>query len=94
MSATPANYRLKDRPTDDATTAIDATGTPVYPNVWIRLQRIGNVFNGYYSTDGVNWILMSTVTVALPATVDLGLAVASNVSTQTTTAVLQNYGAT
>jgi regulation of enolase protein 1 (concanavalin A-like superfamily) len=94
MSATPANYRFKDRTTTDGTTTIDANGTPSYPNVWVRLQRVGNVFNGYTSADGINWTLFSSVTVALPTTLDLGLAVASNVSTTTTTAVLQDYGNT
>jgi hypothetical protein len=94
MSASPANYRLKDRPTADAATVIDSGGTVSYPNVWVRLQRVGNVFNGYTSTDGISWTLFSSVTLALPTTLDLGLAVASNVSTTTTTAVLQNYGNT
>jgi fibronectin type 3 domain-containing protein/regulation of enolase protein 1 (concanavalin A-like superfamily) len=94
MSASPVNYRFKDRPTAGAATAIATAGSTSYPNVWVRLQRVGNVFNGYYSTDGINWTLMSSVTVALPTTVDLGLAVAANVATQTTTAVLSNYGNT
>jgi len=28
---------------------------PVYPNVWLRLQRRGTNINGFRSTDGVNW---------------------------------------
>jgi len=94
MSASPVNFRFKDRPTEGAATAIASSGKPAYPNVWVRLQRIGNVFNGYTSTDGINWTLMSSVTVALPTTIDLGLAVASNVSTTTTTAVLEDYSNT
>ncbi len=94
ISATPANFRFKDRPTAGATTTVTAGGTPSYPNVWVRLQRVGNLFTGYTSTDGVHWTTMSSVTVVLPATIDLGLAVASNVSTQTTSAVLRGYGNT
>jgi fibronectin type 3 domain-containing protein len=94
MSATPVNFRFKDRPTTGAATVIDTTGTPSYPNVWVRLQRVGNVFTSYTSTNGTTWTVDASVTVALPATVDLGLAVASNVSTETTTAVLQGYGNT
>ena len=74
MSASPVNYRFKNRDTTGATTNIDGTGSNSYPNVWVRLQRVGNVFNGYYSSDGVNWTLFSSATVSLPATVDLGLA--------------------
>jgi fibronectin type 3 domain-containing protein/regulation of enolase protein 1 (concanavalin A-like superfamily) len=94
MSASPVNYRFKNRDTTGATTNIDGTGSNSYPNVWVRLQRVGNVFNGYYSTNGVTWTLFSSATVALPATVDLGLAVGSNVTTETTTAVLNDYSDT
>ncbi len=94
MSASPANYRFKYRTAENATTTIESAGSVAYPNVWVRLQRIGNVFDGYYSSNGTSWTLMSTVTAALPATVDLGIAVASNVSTETTTAVVENYGDT
>ena len=60
----------------------------------MRLTRVGNVFTGYYSTNGTTWTQLSQVTVALPTTIDLGLAVASNNSTQTTSAVLRSYGPT
>lgn len=28
---------------------------PAYPNVWLRLQRVGNQITGYRSEDGTNW---------------------------------------
>jgi len=31
-------------------------GTPVYPNVWLRLKRVGTNIIGYASTDGHNWV--------------------------------------
>jgi fibronectin type 3 domain-containing protein len=94
MSSDPVNFRFKDRPTAGAATNIVGSGSVAYPNVWVRLQRVGNTFNGYTSTDGVNWTLFSTTNVSLTSTVYLGLAVASNVSTLTTTAVMDNYGTT
>jgi regulation of enolase protein 1 (concanavalin A-like superfamily) len=95
MSASPVNYRFKSRSTDGGTTTIAATTAAItYPNVWVRLTRVGNVFTGYFSSDGVNWTQMSSVTLALPQTLYLGLAVASNSTTQTTSAVLSNYGNT
>lgn len=30
-------------------------GTPAYPNAWLRMQRVGQTFTGYYSADGKNW---------------------------------------
>ena len=57
-------------------------GTPefpvAYPNTWIRLQRIDNNFNGYYSSDGKTWKPYTTFTLALPSAVYLGLAVTSH----------------
>ncbi len=94
MSASPVNYRFKDRTSTGAAEAIAASGSNAYPNVWVRLQRVGNTFNGYYSSDGSTWTLMTSVSAALPTTIDLGLAVASNVNTTTTTASLQNYSNT
>ena len=62
--------------------------------MWVRLSRVGNVFTGYVSTDGSTWTQVSSVTIALPTTLDLGLGVASNNTTQTTTAQLRGYGNT
>jgi regulation of enolase protein 1 (concanavalin A-like superfamily) len=94
MSASPVNYRFKSRATTGGTTTVTASGSTSYPNVWVRLTRVGNLFSGYSSTDGVNWTLMSSATLSLPNTVYLGLAVASNVSTTTTTAQLRGYANT
>lgn len=46
---------------------------------WVRVERIGNVFTGYRSEDGVTWVPQgSPVTVALPASALWGLAVTSH----------------
>jgi hypothetical protein len=59
-----------------------ATGTPEfpvkYPNTWIRLQRVGNEFTGYYSTDGKTWKTYTTYKLELPQKIYLGLAVTSH----------------
>jgi fibronectin type 3 domain-containing protein/regulation of enolase protein 1 (concanavalin A-like superfamily) len=94
ISASPVNYRFKDRTTIGSTAAIASTGTTSYPNVWVRLSRIGNVFTGYTSTDGIHWTVMSTVTIALPTTIYLGLGVASNDTTDLATAQLRGYSNT
>lgn len=59
-----------------------ATGTPEFPvrfpNTWIRLQRVGNDFTGYYSTDGKTWKVYTTYKLMLPTKIYLGLAVTSH----------------
>jgi hypothetical protein len=58
------------------------TGTPefpvVFPNTWLRLQRIKNVFTGYYSPDGKTWKPYTTYALELPDKIYLGLAVTSH----------------
>ncbi len=46
---------------------------------WVRVERIGNVFTGYRSEDGVTWTQQgSPVTLTLPASALWGLAVTSH----------------
>jgi len=75
--------------------ALTSGNFPVnFPNTWLRLNRVGNVFTGFGSYDGTNWTQLGTVTIAMPAQIYLGLAVASHNLSQTTTAQFLNYGAT
>jgi len=34
----------------------------LYPDVWLRLQRVGTNINGYASSDGRNWAAQGSVT--------------------------------
>src|ERR1043165_453915 len=38
----------------------DGDGSPNYPNAWLRLTRVGSVFTGYRSADGINWVVQGT----------------------------------
>ncbi|HLN73044.1 MAG TPA: hypothetical protein VK205_07095 [Prolixibacteraceae bacterium] len=70
-----------------------AEGTPdfpiSYPNTWIRIQRSGDVFTGYYSPDGQSWKIYTTYTLKLPEKLYLGLAVTSHDAEKSTTAVFK-----
>ncbi|NIO30466.1 MAG: hypothetical protein GTN75_01550, partial [Gemmatimonadetes bacterium] len=84
--ATPGNgVRYQAR----LTTAVNATSdTPVVTTeqtalqapVWVKIERSGSTFNGFYSTDGVNWTSMSwnPQTITMTGTVYIGLAVTSH----------------
>ena len=37
-------------------------GVPTYPNAWIRLQRTGQTFTGFRSSDGSTWVNIGTHT--------------------------------
>jgi regulation of enolase protein 1 (concanavalin A-like superfamily)/mono/diheme cytochrome c family protein len=71
-----------------STALYPATPQPTvnYPNTWLRFQRTGNTFIGYCSQDGVWWTEYMRQTVALPATIYLGLAATSHNTATLTTA--------
>jgi len=73
----------------------DPTGNPSssagnfpanYPNTWLRLNRIGNTFNGFASYDGQTWTLLGSDTISLPSQIYLGFSVSSYSTNQVTTA--------
>ncbi|MBI4327379.1 MAG: lamin tail domain-containing protein, partial [Chloroflexi bacterium] len=63
-----------------------------FPETWLRLQRSGNLFAGYASLDGQNWMLLGSANSSLPSTVYLGLAIASRNPGQTTLAEFRDIG--
>lgn len=61
-----------------------------FPNTWIRLKRIGDVFESYISSDNKKWELYSSFEQKLPSGLLVGLAVTSHNSDDFTTAVFSN----
>ncbi len=49
---------------------------------WVRLSRSGATVTGSVSSDGVNWIVVGVASTAFPSSVEAGLAVTSNDSSQ------------
>lgn len=49
--------------------------------VWFKLQRSGNTFTGYQSSDGVTWFTVGTATIPMASTYYIGLAACSGSST-------------
>lgn len=43
------------------------------PNKWLKLQRTGNTFASWYSTDGVKWSFIGSTTVSMSGPVTIGL---------------------
>jgi hypothetical protein len=84
--------------TDRAATnaaAVTSGSFPVnYPNTWLRLNRVGNVFTGFGSCDGTNWTQLGAATIVMPGQIYLGLAVASHNTNQLTTAQFVDYETT
>lgn len=49
-----------------------------FPNTWIRLKRVGDVFESYFSNNNKSWKLYSTYTLKLPEELMVGMAVTSH----------------
>jgi hypothetical protein len=45
---------------------------------WFKLARSGNVFSGYVSADGTNWLAAGSVTNALNKNLSIGLALTAH----------------
>lgn len=52
--------RVSVQGADIASDALAAAQTPLKPPLWLRLARRGNVFQGFASTDGTNWLWAGT----------------------------------
>jgi hypothetical protein len=59
--------------------------------VWLKLVRSGGNFTGYYSTDGSNWVQVSSQTVAMNNTVMAGLDVTAHNNSALNTATFTNF---
>lgn len=92
--STPANVGsfFESRATAGAAAASSGSFPVNYPNTWLRLRRAGNQFTGFASFDGQTWTQLGSVTIAMPATVNFGMAVTSHDATKTTTATFQDIG--
>ncbi|HEX5097924.1 MAG TPA: hypothetical protein VFV94_00420 [Polyangiaceae bacterium] len=83
-------YRTSAGATAVSNTPISGKAAPI----WLSLQRVGNLFTGFYSTDNVNWIAIDSVTIpSFPTTMLEGVAVTSHNTGATTTAKVSNVHA-
>ena len=70
---------LYARPSTGAnTSSVTNTAISALP-YWVKLVRSGNIFTGYISTDGVNWLqLGATQNIPMAQNVYIGLALSAN----------------
>jgi regulation of enolase protein 1 (concanavalin A-like superfamily) len=59
--------------------------------VWLRLSRSGQIVTGYYSTDGINWVQVSSAAAALNGPVMAGLDVTAHNNAALNTATFTNF---
>ncbi len=82
---------FQSRATTSAAATMSGSFPVNFPNTWLRLQRVGNVFTGYASFDGDAWAPLGSATITMPSTVYLGFAASSHNTSQTTTAAFRDF---
>ena len=90
-----ARPTVNDSAASDSSVATDEQIALEGP-VWVKIERIGDTFNGYYSTDGENWTTMvwSPQTIAMAGDVTIGLALTSHDSSISTGAAFSGITTT
>lgn len=83
--------RMTYRSSTGGTTVGAGSGTVGFPNAWLRMTRVGNTFTSYASADGTNWTFVASVTLSLPATMYIGMAVSSHQTGTPTTARFRDF---
>jgi hypothetical protein len=63
-----------------------------YPDTWLRLRRVGNVFDGFASLDGVTWEFLGTATIAMSSNLQVGFMLAAGTTASGTSTLFQNFG--
>ena len=58
-----------------------------FPNTWLRMTRVGDVFTAYSGSDGFTWSEYASTTLTFPNQVYFGLAVTAHTASPTTTAI-------
>ncbi|MBA2706223.1 MAG: hypothetical protein H0U59_00260 [Gemmatimonadaceae bacterium] len=87
-----AGYRFTSRSTTGGSSVGIGSGAAAYPNVWVRLTRAGSTFTGWRSANGVDWTSVGSVSISLPQTIFVGMAVSAKSTTATTTAQFREFG--
>ena len=81
------------RSTAGGTSSFTAIGG-INPPVWLKLVRSSANFTGSYSTNGSNWVQVSSQSVAMNSTVMAGLDVTAHNNSALNTATFTNVGVT
>ena len=95
VSPTSSNrYRQQVRSsTGGSTTSASSSATSTVPT-WLRLERAGNTFRSYHSSNGTSWTLIASATVSMTGTVRAGIGVTSHVVGTLAQGVFTNVGFT
>lgn len=89
----PAGCHFESRATIGSGATMAGTFPANYPDTWLRLRRVGNVFDGFASLDGQSWEFLGSTTIAMSNVIQVGLALTAGSASDSTTAQFRDYGA-
>jgi len=88
---TPGNgVAFQRRTTTDGDSLNTASAGVTIPG-WLKIERWGDRFDGFYSTDGLTWKYLGSETIVMPDDVFIGLAVTSHNAKKLTEAVFSHF---
>ena len=86
-------YRFQYRTKTGASTTVTG-GIGTFPNVWVKLTRVGSTISAYKSADGINWTLVGSKAVTMGANAPAGFSVGSGSTTTLGTSTFDNLSFT
>lgn len=86
--------QLISRSSNGGSSAVVSSTAAAFTPTWVRLVRAGNVITAARSADGISWTTVGTVTVAMSATVRIGLLTSAQDATKINTARFTNVSLT
>ncbi len=87
----PAGCHFESRESIGAGTTMAGSFPVNYPDTWLRLRRVGNVFDGFASLDGTSWEYLGTSAIAMSNVVNVGFALTAGNSTSNTVAQFRDF---
>ena len=84
----PAGCRFMSRSVVGGSASEEGYFPTTLPNMWLRLRRTGNLFEGFAGMDGQTWEQLGSSTIAMSTDVDVGFFVAS---TDSSTAIATGF---
>jgi hypothetical protein len=94
MAATPSNGTWMGRRLQPGAASVSSKDTAGTSSAWLRLVRTGNLIEGFWSTNGATWTLVGSETIAMTATVYVGMAATSHNPGTATTVMVDNLAVT
>jgi hypothetical protein len=94
MVVSPGKGSAFQRRVTDNGASVNTAGPFVAAPAWVKLQRAGSLFTASLSMDGTNWTVVGTETIAMPATVLVGLPLTSHNNGTLATATIDSVTVT